>query len=253
MQVQSSKAFLGRGFRDIEMLLEAGFRELEDQRSTYMVQRRKKLRQKLEKARAHREQMVGGAGQASLVTKAQAGGGQGDGRRDGRQSPSVAVEEDDDPTDEDDEDDDDEDDESFNSEGLASMDFDELKARLAATDAKERRAAQRDGKDAAAVAEAEAADVRMTEYQSLEQSKMGKQQQKEELQLRVEKEQAAALAMKERLEGAIADEQAVMAEWERLDSQLQAAELDRATVTAAKLKAKELALEKAQVRAPDDS
>jgi len=37
----------------------------------------------------------------------------------------------------------------------------------------------------------------------------------------------------------------VMAEWERLDSQLQAAELDRATVTAAKLKAKELALEKA--------
>ena len=30
--VRSSKAFLGRGFRDIEMLLEAGFRELEDQR-----------------------------------------------------------------------------------------------------------------------------------------------------------------------------------------------------------------------------
>ena len=52
MQVQSSKAFLGRGFRDIEMLLEAGFRELEDQRSTYMVQRRTKLRQKVEKARA---------------------------------------------------------------------------------------------------------------------------------------------------------------------------------------------------------
>ena len=244
MQVQSSKAFLGRGFRDIEMLLEAGFRELEDQRSTYMVQRRKKLRQKVEKARAHREKMVGGAGHTK------AGGGHGD----GRQSPSMAaVDEDEDPTDEDEEDDDDDEDESFNSDGLASMDFDELQARLAVTDAKERRSAQRDAKDAAAVAEAEAADVRMTEYQSLAQSKMGKQQQMEELQLRVEKEQAAALAMKERLEGAIADEQAVMAEWERLDSQLQAAELDRATVTAAKLKAKELALEKAQVRAPDDS
>ena len=164
----------------------------------------------------------------------------------------AAVDEDEDPTDEDEEDDDDDEDESFNSDGLASMDFDELQARLAVTDAKERRSAQRDAKDAAAVAEAEAADVRMTEYQSLALSKMGKQQQMEELQLRVEKEQAAALAMKERLEGALADEQVVMAEWERLDSQLQAAELDRATVTAAKLKAKELALEKAQVLARDD-
>ena len=30
--VKSSKAFLGRGFRDIEMLLEAGFTELESKR-----------------------------------------------------------------------------------------------------------------------------------------------------------------------------------------------------------------------------
>ena len=40
--VKSSKAFLSRGFRDIEMLLEAGFRELEEQRTSFMVNRRKK-------------------------------------------------------------------------------------------------------------------------------------------------------------------------------------------------------------------
>lgn len=54
--VRSSKAFLGRGFRDIEMLLEAGFREIEDQRTSFMASRRKKLRQQIERDRARRAQ-----------------------------------------------------------------------------------------------------------------------------------------------------------------------------------------------------
>ena len=67
--VPSPQAFLGRGFRDIEMLLEAGFRELEDQRSSFMANRRKKLRQRVERDRARRAQRTAGAGGALLPGK----------------------------------------------------------------------------------------------------------------------------------------------------------------------------------------
>merc|ERR1719353_1289894 len=45
----------------------------------------------------------------------------------------------------------------------------------------------------------------------------------------------------------MADEQAALQEWERVDGLLHEAELERSTLVAAKTKAKELALEKAQV------
>jgi NACalpha-BTF3-like transcription factor len=53
--------------------------------------------------------------------------------------------------------------------------------------------------------------------------------------------------VQDRLEAALADEQQALQEWEVMDTQLQEAELERATLIAAKTKAKELALEKAQV------
>jgi len=242
--VKSSKAFLGRGFRDIEMLLEAGFRELEDQRSSYMVNRRKKLAQRIEKDKARRAQRTAGARAVTMGSDmaSPAGGA----RR--------KVDDGDDDEEDGLEDDSGSDNDSvstFNSEAMAAMDFDELQARLAANDAKEKRALKRYEGDVAAEAvakaEAEAADVRKTEYTTLAQSKMGKQAQIDELTARVAKEQAAAGSMKERLEGALTDEQTVMAEWDTLDGQLQEAELERATLVAAKQKAKEAALEKAQV------
>lgn len=242
--VKSSKAFLGRGFRDIEMLLEAGFRELEDQRTSFMANRRKKLRQRIEKDRARRAQRT--AYVRPLGEEKEPLDGNDKGAKAGNDDDEEEVVDDESGSGADSSGD-----ESFDDDALATMDFDELQARLAANDAKERRSVRQSegerGRSTASQAEAEAADVRRTEYSSLAQSKMGKQQQIEELGMRVEKEQAAAVAMRERLEGAMADEQDAMAAWSRLDAELQAAELDRATVVAAKQKAKELALEKAQV------
>jgi len=229
--VKSSKAFLGRGFRDIEMLLEAGFRELEDQRSSFMANRRKKLRQRIERDRARRAQRTAGyrganADYADEVAdepeKAESDSDVSDGE-------SIA---------------------SFDSQALASMDFDELQARLAANEAKERKGMTQftDTKEKKALsAEAEAADIRRTEYATLAQSKMGKQAQLDELTERVGKEQGASAVVQDRLEAALADEQQALQEWEVMDTQLQEAELERATLIAAKTKAKELALEKAQV------
>ena len=243
--VRSSKAFLGRGFRDIEMLLEAGFRELEDQRSSFMANRRKKLRQRIEKDRARRAQRTAGYTQGGLenvagATGSSAGGNKGnapmdDGRREGEEESdsedgeSIA---------------------SFDSDALQGMDFDELQARLAANEAKERKGFTpfaSSGEKQALTAEAEAADIRRTEYASLAQSKMGKQAQLDELTARVAKEQATAASAKERLEAVMAEEQQVLQEWEQMDTMLQEAELERATLVASKTKAKELALEKAQV------
>ena len=74
---------------------------------------------------------------------------------------------------------------------------------------------------------------------------MGKQSHLE-LNARVVKEEVTAASVQERLEAAMADEQATLSEWERFDTELQEAELERATLVATKTKAKELALEKAQ-------
>lgn len=242
--VKSSKAFLGRGFRDIEMLLEAGFRELEDQRSNFMANRRKKLRQRIERDRARRAQRSagyrGGGGLAFDASRTSAYDGGGG---------AAAAEKDEDESSGDS---DDESLASFDSDALGSMDFDELQARLAANEAKDRRdgvgqmagGEHGDGGDGG---EGQAADIRRTEFHSLAQSKMGKQAQLEELTARVEKERLVAADVKERLEAAMADEQAHLQEWEKADARLQEAEVERATVVGQKTKAKELALEKAQV------
>jgi hypothetical protein len=241
--VRSSKAFLGRGFRDIEMLLEAGFRELEDQRSNFMANRRKKLRQRIERDRARRAQRSagyrGGGGLAFDASRTSAYDGGGG---------AAAAEKDEDESSGDS---DDESLASFDSDALGSMDFDELQARLAANEAKDRRdgvgqmagGEHGDGGDGG---EGQAADIRRTEFHSLAQSKMGKQAQLEELTARVEKERLVAADVKERLEAAMADEQAHLQEWEKADARLQEAEVERATVVGQKTKAKELALEKAQ-------
>ena len=68
-------------------------------------------------------------------------------------------------------------------------------ARLAANDAKEKKEMTlftSEGEKGALAAEAEAADIRRTEFASLAQSKMGKQAQLEELTGRIAKEQAGA-------------------------------------------------------------
>ena len=154
-----------------------------------------------------------------------------------------------------------------------------MQARLAATEAKERKIFGYSKTDVAR-SEAEAADIRRTEFASLAQSKMGKHAQLDELTARVEKEQASAMEVRGRLEASMSDEQAHLIEWEKVptlrrctraasrsiaharsrslpppsfyprrqvDAQLQEAELEKASLVAAKSKAKELALERAQV------
>lgn len=241
--VKSSKAFLGRGFRDIEMLLEAGFRELEDQRSSFMANRRKKLRQRIERDRARRAQRTAGYGLATGLNENK-----------GHHASANGIKEEGGGNDEGDESDSGESDgeslASFDSDALATMDFDELQARLVSNEAKERKGFSpfaKDGDRDALTAEGEAADIRRTEYASLAQSKMGKQAQLDELVARVAKEQAAAASSRERLEVVMVEEQQVLQEWEAVDKQLQEAEHERATLVAQKTKAKELALEKAQV------
>ena len=95
------------------------------------------------------------------------------------------------------------------------MDFDELQARLAATEAKERKIFGYSKTDVAR-SEAEAADIRRTEFASLAQSKMGKHAQLDELTARVEKEQASAMEVRGRLEASMSDEQAHLIEWEKV-------------------------------------
>ena len=105
-----------------------------------------------------------------------------------------------------------------------------------------------DGVSAAELeSEAEAADIRRTEFATLAQSKMGKQAQIEELTARAEKEKHSAAMIRERLEAALVEEQQVLSQWTRLDEELQQAEVDRARLLATKVKEKEIALEKAQI------
>ena len=57
--ITSSQAFLGRGFHDIEMLLEAGFLELEDSRTGFMAQQRKRFKAKVDRERMRRARRMG--------------------------------------------------------------------------------------------------------------------------------------------------------------------------------------------------
>jgi len=132
------------------------------------------------------------------------------------------------------------------------MDYDELQARLAANEAKERRSLGKKmgGEDEVLLqesAEVEAADVRRVEFASLAQSKMGKQAQIEELSERVAKEGIAAEKLATKLEAALVDEQDVLKQWSKLDEQLQEAEIEKAQLVTAKQREKEVALEKAQL------
>ena len=181
------------------MLLEAGFRELEEQRTSFMVNRRKRLRQRIERDRARRAQRTAGTkiNESAAAISGDHGGGEafdeddGDSGSDGSDDGSLA---------------------SFDSDLLASMDFDELEARLAANEARERKALTpfSSASDLKQIStEAEAADIRRTEYASLAQSKMGKQSHLE-LNARVVKEEVTAASVQERLEAAMADEQATL-------------------------------------------
>ena len=96
------------------MLLEAGFRELEDQRSSFMANRRKKLRQRIERDRARRAQ------RSAAYRNAPNAPGGGDGEQ---------FDEPDENPDSDSDSDGGESLASFDSEALANMDFDELQAR----------------------------------------------------------------------------------------------------------------------------
>ena len=128
-----------------------------------------------------------------------------------------------------------------------------VKARLAANEAKERRALTKTDESLASNicdssgAEAEAADVRRMEFSSLAQSKMGKQAQIEELTERVGKEGGTSEMLRGKLEGALVDEQDVLKEWGKLDEELQEAEVEKASLVTAKQREKEVALEKAQL------
>lgn len=195
-----------------------------------MANRRKKLRQRIERDRARRAQRSAGPGQlpgSQLAHMHDEGKDQDEANDDANCSSDSS---------------DGESLGSFESDALASMDFDELQARLAANEAKERKTGKVPG-----IEESEAAHVRRTEYASLAQSKMGKQQQLDELANRVAKEQAGAAAVRERFEAALSDEQAHMQNWQAVDATLHNAELNRSTHVSQKVKAQELALEKAQL------
>mmetsp|Transcript_3771 Transcript_3771/g.11170 ORF Transcript_3771/g.11170 Transcript_3771/m.11170 type:complete len:563 (+) Transcript_3771:3-1691(+) len=264
--LKSSRAFLGRGFRDIEMLLEAGFRELEDSRTGFMVQQRKRFKAKLDRERMKRAQAMGQLGSlggdedaASFRNSCRADGGSpnpngrastaryslssvlgmGFGRKPGEGGEGEGGEEEGS-------------DRSSDASSLASddierMDFSELQNRLAVNEAKERRSLHAGDGGAAGEAESEAADVRRLEFASLASSKMGKQAQIEELSERLDKESATAETLQLRLEAAVVDEHDVLRVWQRLDGELQEAEVEKATLVAAKQKEKEVGLEKAQL------
>ena len=159
----------------------------------------KRLRQRIERDRARRAQRTAGTkiNESAAAISGDHGGGEafdeddGDSGSDGSDDGSLA---------------------SFDSDLLASMDFDELEARLAANEARERKALTpfSSASDLKQIStEAEAADIRRTEYASLAQSKMGKQSHLE-LNARVVKEEVTAASVQERLEAAMADEQATL-------------------------------------------
>ena len=159
----------------------------------------KRLRQRIERDRARCAQRTAGTkiNESAAAISGDHGGGEafdeddGDIGSDGSDDGSLA---------------------SFDSDLLASMDFDELEARLAANEARERKALTpfSSASDLKQIStEAEAADIRRTEYASLAQSKMGKQSQLE-LNARVVKEEVTAASVQERLEAAMADEQATL-------------------------------------------
>ena len=159
----------------------------------------KRLRQRIERDRARRAQRTAGTkiNESAAAISGDHGGGEafdeddGDSGSDGSDDGSLA---------------------SFDSDLLASMDFDDLEARLAANEARERKALTpfSSASDLKQIStEAEAADIRRTEYASLAQSKMGKQSHLE-LNARVVKEEVTAASVQERLEAAMADEQATL-------------------------------------------
>lgn len=195
-----------------------------------MANRRKKLCQRIERDRARRAQRSAGSGHLAESQFAHARG-EGKGQQEEIDDPNSSSDSSDVESLA-----------SFQSEALASMDFDELQSRLAANEAKERKTG-----NPPRIEEAEAAHVRRTEYASLAQSKMGKQQQLDELSNRVVKEQAGAATVREQLEAALIDEQAHLQNWQATDTELREAELNRSTHVSQKAKAKELALEKAQL------
>jgi len=258
--LKSSNAFLGRGFRDIEMLLEAVFRELEDSRLGFMAQQRKRFKARLDRERMRYAKRQGAGGalpplhedddsfsatspdvksapRLSVLSRLTGRGRGGEGE--GEDAEEAADSESDDLS-------------SLASEEIERMDYDELQARLAANEAKERRSLGKKmgGEDEVLLqesAEVEAADVRRVEFASLAQSKMGKQAQIEELSERVAKEGIAAEKLATKLEAALVDEQDVLKQWAKLDEQLQEAEIEKAQLVTAKQREKEVALEKAQV------
>ena len=154
---------------------------------------------------------------------------------------------------------------SLASEDLAAMDFDELQARLAQNEARElrmiKKATKGDGgrwggigadgddgvTDETRAHEREAAEVRRVEFMSVAQSKEGKRAQIGELSARVDAEKEEAAALHSRLELAVVDEQAILKKWQRLDEELQEAEVEKAAALATKNKEKEAALGRAQL------
>ena len=94
--------------------------------------------------------------------------------------------------------------------------------------------------------EREAAEVRRVEFMSVAQSK-GKRAQIGELSARVDAEKEEAAALHSRLELAVVDEQAILKKWQRLDEELQEAEVEKAAALATKNKEKEAALGRAQL------
>ena len=156
---------------------------------------------------------------------------------------------------------------SLASEDLAAMDFDELEARLAQNEARElrmiKKATKGDGgrwggigadgddgvTDETRAHEREAAEVRRVEFMSVAQSKEGKRAQIGELSARVDAEKEEAAALHSRLELAVVDEQAILKKWQRLDEELQEAEVEKAAALATKNKEKEAAWPRAAVEA----
>ena len=281
--VKSSAAFLGRGFHDIEMLLEAGFTELESKRELFMGTGRKAAQQKKAAAKARQDRRMGRTQLGAVAEDeelnddeaAAAGGGGGGGGGGLPGGPLVdggvfgADADDDEGAGDDDESegsDVSEDDlSSLASEDLAAMDFDELQARLAQNEARElrmiKKATKGDGgrwggigadgddgvTDETRAHEREAAEVRRVEFMSVAQSKEGKRAQIGELSARVDAEKEEAAALHSRLELAVVDEQAILKKWQRLDEELQEAEVEKAAALATKNKEKEAALGRAQL------
>ena len=269
--IKSSQAFLTRGFRDIEMLLDAGFVELESKRGVFMGTGRQEARQRFVREKAWRAARAGLTVAGAVAEGEDGGGSPSPDRRLGGGGSSSHRQGDEDEDEDEDSDveksssDDDGELSSIASSELAAMDYDELQRMLATNEAQSRRLVQRrklqfvdeeDGDPEAVAAadadpaqqavDAEAADVRRSEFFSLAQSAMGRTAQLADLQEKTEKERAAAAALKQALEERVSQEQTILKKWERLDEQLQEVEVDKASFLSGKQREKEVALEKAQ-------